>query len=80
MVFMIKISISKEDYIPSNEEFGHILASVIIFPLTQFNTTNCFSMKSSVLTDIDKMIFQRQMRHFNNFNILFLLNNNIFLW
>lgn len=31
MVFMIKISISKEDYIPSSEEFGHILTSVIIF-------------------------------------------------
>ena len=45
MVFMIKISISKEDYIPSNEEFGHILANVIIFLLTQFNTTNLFYEK-----------------------------------
>ena len=45
MVFMIKISISKEDYIPSNEKFGHILTSVIIFQLTQFNTTNLFYEK-----------------------------------
>lgn len=55
---MIKISTSKDDYVLSNEELGHFLASVIIFQLTQFNTTNIF-MKSSILTDIDKMIFQR---------------------
>lgn len=63
MVFMVKISISKDDCVPSSEELGRFLTTVVIFQLTQFNTTNIF-MKSSVLTDIDKMIFQREMRHF----------------
>lgn len=58
MVFMIKISISKDECVPSNENFGHFLSRVIIFQLTQLSTTNVF-LKSSILTDIDKMVFQR---------------------
>ena len=43
MVFMIRISVSKGDCVPSKEGLrGHFLASVIILQLTQFNATNIF--------------------------------------
>lgn len=58
MVFMTKIGISKDECVPSTENRGHFLARVIIFQLTQLSTTNVF-LKSSILTDIDKMVFQR---------------------
>lgn len=58
MVFMTKICISKDECVPSTENRGHFLARVIIFQLTQLSTTNVF-LKSSILTDIDKMVFQR---------------------
>lgn len=43
MVFMIMISVSKDDCVPSSEGLGgHFLASVIILQLTQFSTNNIF--------------------------------------
>lgn len=48
MVFMIEISISKDECVLSSEELGQ-LAHVIILQLTEFNTTNII-MKSKVLT------------------------------
>lgn len=56
MVFMIKISISKDGCVFSSEELGHFLTRVIVLQLTQFSTTNII-MKSKVLTKIDKMIY-----------------------
>lgn len=47
MVFMIKISISKDDCVSSSKQLGHFLASVIILQQIQYNTTNIF-MKSKV--------------------------------
>lgn len=47
MVFMIKISISKDDCVSSSKRLGHFLASVIILQQIQYNTTNIF-MKSKV--------------------------------
>lgn len=57
MVFTIMILFSRMT-VPSSEGLGHFVANVTNLQLTQFNTTHIF-MKSRVLTDTDKMNFEK---------------------